>query len=212
VRLLTIAVLVAVAAAPLAADPPAPRDILFADVWLASSAVEEVGAVYAGPTRDSRAYGDLVAVPRTCFGGRACVGVDYRAPAGDRVAWLYDVGNRGSATSVFVLARKGSWIQLPRDPFPAPVWIELGSSALDGEVAPIVGRVFGFAGGIRASNIATGRVVTISDDRRFILERISGSEVVFRAEVSDGERYRVALPRLFDRAGRPLIWPATGGR
>ena len=194
----TAAFLVLVFAAQGAAADLVRRDILFADLWLTQTAADQVAVAYAGPSRDSRVRGTLIAVPR---------GIDFRDMRGDRVAWLFAVGSRDRAATVFILARRGSWIQLPADPFPAPVWIELGAGALDGEVPPVTQRVFGVAGGIRATDLATGQSIALADGDRFVVERISGGVVVFRSERSDAARYSVSLARLFDRVGRPLLWP-----
>ena len=187
----------------------APRDILFADLWIARSPDGVLATVHAGPSRDGRVRGTLTAVPRTGTDHRLRIGVDFRSPTGGQAAWIFGIGSRDEAATVFVLARRDNWIQLPADPFPSPVWLELNQGVLAGEVLPAVGRTFGFAGGIRAADLATGTAVTLDDDRRFVVERISGGEVILRAERSGTERYRVSLAKLFDGKGRPLLWPTV---
>lgn len=203
---LAVAVVVVAAAATANARTVPRRDILFAELWLDRPFADPVATIYAGPSPASRPLGTLVLVSRADPDQRLRTGVDFRPVTGPQIAWLYDVGDRRRAVSVFVLAQRGRWIQLPEDPFPAAAWLELDAGGFGGEVPPVIGRVFGIAGGIRAVDVATGRAAILSDDRNFVLERISGNDVVVRVERSE-ERYSVPIGRLFDRAGRPLLWP-----
>ena len=207
----TAVVLATVFATHSAAADVVRRDVLFADLWLTQTGADRVAVAYAAPLRDARVRGTLIALSRPC-GHSSCLGIDFRGVSGERIAWLFEIGGRERAATVFIVARRGPWIQLPADPFPSPVWIELGAGALDGEVAPVTGRVFGFAGGIRATDLATGESIALADGDRFVVERISGGVVVLRPESAPAERYQVSLSRLFDRRGRPLLWPVSGVR
>ncbi len=185
-----------------------------------------LASLHASPTRNARQLGTLVAVGAYTPEHHIHIRIDYQPPKGKRVVWISNVGDWGYGLDLFVIGRRGSWLQLPPGPFPQPVWIQTQRNGLSGGAGSIVGTVIAIAQGVQGVNASTGRRTELPADRNYVIERITGGQAFVRQEVgadmpcegaeeekevptATTPRFRV-LKDLFDKTGRPKVTIAYG--
>lgn len=92
------------------------------------------------------------------------VKVDFRDPAGKVEEFPVDV-DRAYDVYFTVLAQKGNWVKLPRNPFPTPGWVQLKSSAKATPIRALESTLF---------------VSTPSFQGEVVLEKIEGGNYIGR--------------------------------